>query len=60
MYIKEQNSQIVTLLKEKVVSQPTEFSDELPVELPLSEQKDLNCLEAFIQDKENFKSLVCD
>ncbi|CAG9822097.1 unnamed protein product [Phaedon cochleariae] len=60
-YIKEQNKQILALLNSRGGSFSNQASynlDNLPVEIPLSSNEDLNILENFLKEDQNLRNLM--
>lgn len=60
IHIREQNNEIVKLLKKEITPTTlTQFRlEDLPVNLPISTQTDLDILETFLKDKKNFSTMV--
>ena len=58
--VKEQNKEILAILKKNNPQSAPRYilPDNIPVQLPVTTQEELNVLEDFIQDKENLFALV--
>lgn len=57
-HIKEQNDVIIALLESKATTNTTTLPSDFPVELPVTNEENLNIVEEYINKQQNFSYLV--